>query len=107
MQKLVNLIENLFVKSFWAFGLALLIFATNLSLPSSSYASTPAKGGAKDVIQPFELTNPAATRSEAYDDVAKLNKNPKELIAAEAKEQKAEEKVYKEKEKAAKSVWNK
>ena len=31
-----------------------------------------ARGNDK-VIQPFELTNPAATRSEAYDDIAKLN----------------------------------
>ena len=38
--------------------------------------------------------SPAATRTEAYDDVAKLNKNPKELIAAENKEEQAEEKAY-------------
>ncbi len=107
MQKIFNSIENLFTKNFWAFGLASLIFATVLSLPQSSYAATPVKQAAADVIQPFELTNPAATRSEAYDDIAKLNNDPKALIAAENKEEQAEEKVYEAKQKAAKSVGNK
>jgi hypothetical protein len=107
MQKILNSIENLFIKSFWAFGLASLIFAAGLVCPQSSYAATPAKQAAPDVIQPFELTNPAATRSEAYDDIAKLNNDPKALIAAENKEEQAEEKVYQAEQKAAKSVWNK
>lgn len=104
---LPSAIKNLFVKSFWAFGLASLIFATSLIITQSSDAATSIKQGAKETIQPFELTNPAATRSEAYNDVAKLNKNPKELIAAENKEEQAEEKAYKAEQKAAKSVWNK
>ena len=107
MRKILNSIENLFVKSFWAFGLATLVFASSLSFPQLSYAATSVQEGAKEVIQPFELTNPAATRSEAYDDVAKLNKDPKALIAAENKEEQAEEKAYKQEQKAAKSVWNK
>jgi hypothetical protein len=107
MQKILNSIENLLVKSLWAFGLASLIFAVSLVLPQPSYAASPVKQIASDVIQPFELTNPAATRSEAYDDIAKLNNDPKALIAAENKEEQAEEKVYEAEQKAAKSVWNK
>jgi hypothetical protein len=107
MQKILNSIENLFIKSLWAFGLASLIFATSLAFPQSSYAATSVKQADPDVIQPFELTNPAATRSEAYDDIAKLNSDPKSLIAAENKEEQAEEKAYKAEQKAAKSVWNK
>ncbi len=107
MPKILNLLKNLVANSFWAFGFASLIFATNLVLPQSSYAATPVKQSTEDVIQPFELTNPAATRSEAYDDIAKLNNDPKALIAAENKEEQAEEKVYAAEQKAAKSVWNK
>jgi hypothetical protein len=94
MQKIFNSIENLLVKSCWAFGLASLIFATSLFLSPSSYAADPVQQANPDVIQPFELTNPAATRSEAYDEIAKLNSDPKALIAAENKEEQAEEKAY-------------
>jgi hypothetical protein len=59
-----------------------------------------------DVIQPFELTKPAATRTEAYDDIAKLNKDPKALIAAENKEEKAEEKLYEQEQKAVQKAEN-
>ncbi len=107
MRKILKSIDNLFVKSLWAFGLASLIFAASLSITQSGYAATSVPQGAKETIQPFELTNPAATRSEAYDDVAKLNKDPKALIAAENKEEQAEEKAYKQEQKAEKSVWNK
>jgi hypothetical protein len=103
MSKIFNSIENLFVKSFWAFGLASLIFTASLNFSPSSYAAT----SAKETIQPFELTNPAATRSEAYEDIAKLNKDPKALIAAENKEEQAEEKAYKAEQKAAKNVTDK
>ena len=98
MKEILNSLENLFVKSLWAFGLASLIFTASLNFSPSSYATTPAK----EVIQPFELTNPAATRSEAYDEIAKLNSDPKALIAAENKEEQAEEKAYKAEQKAAK-----
>jgi hypothetical protein len=107
MYQILNSLKNLLFRSSWAFGLASLIFATSLIFPQSSNAAAPVKQLAKEVIQPFELTNPAATRSEAYDDVAKLNKNPKELVAAENKEEQAEEKVYKAEQKAAKSAENK
>jgi hypothetical protein len=107
MKKALTSIEKLFLNSLWALGLASLIFVTSFILPQSSYAATPVKQAAKDVIQPFELTNPAATRSEAYEDIAKLNKDPKALIAAENKEEQAEEQAYKAKQKAAKSAENK
>jgi hypothetical protein len=84
------------VKSLWAFGLASLIFMASLNFSPSGHAAT----SAKETIQPFELTNPAATRSEAYEDIAKLNKDPKALIAAENKEEQAEEKAYKAEQKA-------
>jgi hypothetical protein len=107
MKIVLNSIEKIFVKSFWTIGLSVLIFASSFSFLQSSYAAAPADRGAKDVIQPFELTNPAATRSEAYDDIAKLNNDPKALIAAENKEEQAQEKSYAAAQKAAKSAENK
>ena len=104
MKKILNSIEHLFTKSLWAFGLATIIFTASFILPQSSYAATPVKQVAPDVIQPFELTNPAATRSEAYDEIAKLNKDPKALIAAENKEEQAEEKAYQQEQKASENV---
>lgn len=104
MQKILKSIANSLVKSCWAIGLAGLIFATNLLLPQAGYAATAAKSAESDVIQPFELTEPAATREDAYDEIAKLNKNPKELIAAENKEERAEEKAYEAEVKAAKNA---
>ena len=77
---------------------------TTLFVPPNVYAASQPDRGTEEVIQPFELTNPAATREEAYDDIAKLNKNPKELIAAENKEEQAEEKAYEAEQKAAKSI---
>jgi hypothetical protein len=103
MQKIFNSIENLLAKSRWAFALISLIFAVSLVIPQSSYAATPVKQAAPDVIQPFERTNPATTRSEAYDDIAKLNNDPKALIAAENKEEQAEEKAYEVEQKAARN----
>lgn len=103
MKKILNSLEKLFINSLWAFGLASLIFTTSLSFSPSSFAAT----SAKEVIQPFELTNPAATRSEAYDEIAELNKDPKALIAAENKEEQAEEKAYKAEQKVAESAENK
>ena len=98
MRKILNSIETLFVKSLWTIGLVSLILVT-MALPQAASAAMP--GNRSDqVIQPFEMTNPAATRSEAYDDIAKLNKDPKALIKAEMKEEQAEEKAYKQEQKA-------
>ena len=107
MKKILKSLDHLFTKSFWAIGLASLLFAANLLLPQSGYAATQMKQGAEDVIQPFELTKPAATREEAYNDVAELNKNPKKLTAAENKEEQAEEKLFEAEQKAAKRIRNK
>jgi hypothetical protein len=107
MKQVLNLIAASLIKSFWAVGLASLVFAASLIISQPSDAVTPVKQGAKGVIQPFELTKPAATRSEAYDDIAKLNNDPKALIAAENKEEQAEEKVYAAEQKAANSTENK
>jgi hypothetical protein len=96
MKNILKSIENLFVKSLCVLGIASIIFATNSILSPSSYAAPPIARGNDKVIQPFEMTNPAATRSEAYDDIAKLNKDPKALIEAEMKEEQAEEKAYKQ-----------
>jgi hypothetical protein len=107
MNKVLNSVSKSLLKSVWALGLAGLIFVVSFSFTQPSYAANPAKQGVKGVIQPFELTNPAATRSEAYDDIAKLNNDPKALIAAENKEEQAEEKAYAAEQKAAKIVENK
>jgi hypothetical protein len=105
-RKVLKLIEELLIKSFLVLGLTSLIFAVNFIFLQSSYAAVPVDRGAKEVIQPFELTNPAASRSEAYDDIAKLNNDPKALIAAENKEEQAEEKAYAAAQKAANSAGN-
>lgn len=104
MKRIFNSIEHLFFTNLWTIGLASLILAAALALPPSSYAATSVDRGNEKVIQPFELTNPAATRSEAYDDIAKLNKDPKALIDAENKEEQAEEKVYEQAQKAMDTV---
>lgn len=107
MTKILKSIVNSVVKSFWTVALASLILATNLLLPQTGAVAIAATSVESDVIQPFQLTEPAATRAEAYDEVAKLNNNPKELIAAENKEEQAEEQAYKAEEKGAKSIWGK
>ncbi len=107
MQKIFKAIANLAVKSCLALGLASLISMVTLILPQAGFAAPPVDRESPEVIQLFEKTNPAATRAEVYDEVAKLNKNPKELIAAENKEEQAEEKAYQQELKAAKSVADK
>ena len=94
MKKLLKAIQHLSTSSLWAIGLASLMLMASLFIPQHVYAASQPDRATKEVIQPFELTNPAATREEAYEDIANLNKNPKALIAAENKEEKAEEKAY-------------
>ena len=107
MKKLLKAIQHLSTSSLWAIGLASLMLMATLFTPQHVYAASQPDRATKEVIQPFELTNPAATREEAYDDIANLNKNPKELIAAENKEEQAEEKAYQAAQKAARSVRDK
>jgi hypothetical protein len=107
MQKIFDSIEQLAAKSLWAFALASLILMTNLISPQPGFAAPPVKQESPPVIQLFEKTNPAATRAEVYDEVAKLNKNPKALIAAENKEEQAEEKAYAQEQKAIENAAGK
>jgi hypothetical protein len=106
MKIVLNSIKSLFIKSFWTIGLTTLILASSFSFLQSSYAAAPVDRVDREVIQPFELTNPAASRLEAYEDIAKLNNDPKALIAAENKEEQAQEKAYTAAQKAAKSAEN-
>ena len=107
MAKVLKSIQRLSIASFWAICLTSLMLMTTLFVPPNVYAASQPDRGTEEVIQPFELTKPAATREEAYDDIANLNKNPKELIAAENKEEQAEEKAYQAAQKAARSVRDK
>jgi hypothetical protein len=110
MAKMLKAIQRLSIASSLAICLTTLMLMTTLFIPQQVYAADRIDRGAEKVIQPFELTKPAATRGEAYDDVAKLNKNPKELIAAENKEEKAQEDLVKKEQKIKKehdSVLNK
>ena len=104
MSKILKSIQRLSIVNFWAICLTSLMLMTTLFVPQQVYAASQPDRDTKEVIQPFELTNPAATRTEAYDDIAKLNKDPKALIAAENKEEQAEEKAYQAEQKAAKSI---
>jgi hypothetical protein len=107
MAKILKAIKRLSITSFLTVCLTSLMLMTTLFVPQQVYAADRFDRGAEKVIQPFELTKPAATREEAYDDVAKLNKNPKELIAAENKEEKAQEDLVKKEHKEQDSVLNK
>lgn len=94
MKRIFRALTNLCIKSFWILGLTSLIFAAGLLTPQYGYAeSTTTKP--EEIIQPLELTKPAETREEAYEEVAKLTENPKELVKAQNKEEKAQEKVLK------------
>ncbi len=94
MKKIFRATVNLCIKSFWILSLTSLIFAAGLLAPQYGYAeSETAKS--EEIIQPLELTKPAETREEAYEEVAKLTENPKELVKAQNKEEKAQEKVLK------------
>jgi hypothetical protein len=99
MHKIFETIRNIWIKSCVVVSIAALMFTTNLFVAPSSYAA--AKPIAEpDVIQPFELTRPGATREEAYDEAAELNKDPKALVKAQNKEEKAQEKLIELEEKS-------
>jgi hypothetical protein len=98
MHKIFKSIRNSWIKSCLVVSIAGLMFATNLLVAPPSYAA--AKQIAEpEVIQPFELTRPGATREEAYDEAAELNKDPKALVKAQNKEEKAQEQLVKLEEK--------
>jgi hypothetical protein len=92
MHKIFETIRNIWIKSCLVVSITALMFATNLVVAPPSYAASKPIAE-PEVIQPFELTRPGATREEAYDEAAELNKDPKALIRAQNKEEKAQEKL--------------
>jgi hypothetical protein len=95
MQKIFKSIKNIWIKSCLVMSIAGLIFATSLSIATPVDAASKPITEPEPVIQPFELTRPGATREEAYDEAAELNKDPKALIKAQNKEEKAQEELVK------------
>ena len=87
-------------------GLVNLLLLTSLYFPGGqlSYAATATVQSPEEVIQPFEYSEPAASREEAYDKAAAAARNPKQLEKAEAKEYKAAQKAEKEEQPATGSV---
>jgi hypothetical protein len=99
VQKVFESIRNVWIKSCVVVSIAALMFAMNLLIaPPSDAAVKPI--AEPEVIQPFELTRPGATREEAYDEAAELNKDPKALVRAQNKEEKAQEQLVELEEKA-------
>lgn len=94
MKKIFRALTNLCIRSFWILSLTSLIFTAVLLTPQYGYAESTTTNS-EEIIQPLELTKPAETREEAYEEVAKLTENPKELVKAQNKEEKAQEKVLK------------
>jgi hypothetical protein len=72
------------------------MLAINLLVPQYGYAQPEKNNGSEEIVQPFELTRPAETREEAYEQAAKLTENPKQLIKAQNKEEKAQENLQKQ-----------
>lgn len=97
-----NAIEYVSIGSLKVIFITAFILVLNLFVPQYGYAASPIVKGAAEVIQPFELTNPAATREQAYDEIAELNKDPKALIKAENKEEQAQEDLLKQEAKGIK-----
>jgi hypothetical protein len=96
MNKLLITLKQLANQSFLVlFSVAML---ANMLLIQPSYAITYNVDTQTEekVIQPFELTQPAANREEAYEKVAKTVKDPAKLDKAENKEVKAEISAYKQ-----------
>jgi hypothetical protein len=96
MNKLLTTLKQLVNQSFLVlFSIAML---TSVLLIQPSYATTYNVDTQTEdkVIQPFELTQPATNREEAYEKVAKTVKDPVKLDKAENKEVKAEISAYKQ-----------
>lgn len=97
MNTLLTPLKQLIVRRFLVLSFLGLLFVMNVMLVKPSYAATnaPQTQAEEQVIQPFELTQPAASREEAYESVAKAVQNPEKLVKAEKKEAKAEMNAYK------------
>jgi pyruvate/2-oxoacid:ferredoxin oxidoreductase beta subunit len=95
MKTILAKLKSLALKSVAVLSIVSLIGFINLLVPLYGYAAPKPDIDSEPIIQPFELTKPAESREEAYEKVAELTENPKELIKAQNKEEKAEEKVLK------------
>jgi hypothetical protein len=95
MKNILAAIKKIAIKGIAILSIVSLIGTINLLNSSYSYAESEANNSSEPIIQPFELTRPAESREEAYEQAAELTENPKELIKAQNKEEKAEEKVLK------------
>ncbi len=93
MNTLLIGLKQLISRRLWVLGFLSLLVLINVMLVKPSYAA-PAQAE-EQVIQPFELTQPAANREEAYEKVAKAVQDPEKLVKAEKKEVKAEINAYK------------
>jgi hypothetical protein len=96
MYKLLIALKQLVSRSFLALNLLGLVILISMLLIQSGYAlAYDVKTQTEEkVIQPFELTQPASNREEAYEKVAKASADPEKLIKAENKEVKAETNAY-------------
>ncbi|MBW4552281.1 MAG: hypothetical protein KME35_14415 [Aphanocapsa sp. GSE-SYN-MK-11-07L] len=97
MNTLLTPLKQLIVRGFLVLSCLSLLVVINVMLVKPSYAATtaPQTQAEEKVIQPFELTQPAANREEAYESVAKAVQDPEKLVKAEKKEVKAEMNAYK------------
>jgi hypothetical protein len=96
METILTKIKKIATKSI---AILSIISFINLLTPLYGYAVPETNNSnSEPIIQPFELTKPAESREEAYEKVAELTENPKELIKAQNKEEKAEEKALKKEE---------
>jgi hypothetical protein len=96
MSKVLVAFKSVYSKFFLFVSLIGMLLLLNLYSSQPSYAAPAAskvEGLSEEVVQPLELTHPAESREEAYEEVAKLAEKPKELIKAQNEEEKAQEKA--------------
>jgi hypothetical protein len=97
MTKFLSSCKALCFRSIVFLGILCMLLLSNLLTPQYSYAASRAgssqvEEAPEEIVQPFELTKPADSREGAYEEAAKLVENPKELVKAQNKEEKAQEK---------------
>jgi hypothetical protein len=97
VKRIIDLLKYITIKGVVILSIISLISSLNILIPSYGFAEPLVDKESEDIIQPFELTKPAQSRQEAYEEAAELTENPKELIKAQNKEEKAEEKALKKK----------
>jgi hypothetical protein len=95
MQKILVTVKRHLNQLVPVVGLLGLVLFANLILIFPSYAAVKSSPTEEKVIQPFELSQPASDREEAYEKVAKVTQDPTKLIKAENEEVKAETDAYK------------